>query len=86
MNQSMSQPELIKIARYLQGLEEDLMEQDIQYNSMKYELVKLHKIIKQLMEASAAETTSEGRTALAGVEYKARKCREKMLERTAVEN
>ena len=53
---------------------------------MRVELTQLHHVIKKLMDASTADKTPEERTEFAKVEYRARKCRDKMIELTAVAN
>ena len=82
----MDKTELHKIAQYVSEVEQDLMEQEYDNNAMQVELGELYRVIKRLMDASAAEPSSEGRTKLAKIEYKARQCRDRMIELTAVGN
>ena len=82
----MEKAELYKLAEYVTDVNYDLFKHEYDANGMQVELGQLHRTIKRLMDESAIEPSPKERAKLAEVEHMARKCRDRMLELTAVKN
>ena len=76
------------IADQIDELEGALQEWDIRGNAATVRLPWLHETIVQLMKASAQTTDhdQDTRVKLAGLEYRARRCRKAILRRGGLTN
>ena len=74
------------IADYINNLEQELYDWDGDATQWQKELTMLHPMIEMLMKLTFEEKDSSMRSLLACIEYKARRCRECILERTGMIN
>lgn len=82
----MTRYELQQIADYVRKCEQTLDDNEFDNAAMQNKLAPLYNVIVKLMKASEKSGDSDERTLYAAVEYKARLCRNRMLELTAVRN
>ena len=82
----MTTEELHEIIEDIKNIKFLLAERDLDSLSLQTELSGLHQIITRLMDESAACGDSDKRAMLAQLEYQARLCRDKILERVTVRN
>lgn len=82
----MEKAEIKSIADYLKDLEEGLYEWDYRGITTQGHLTKLYQIIEQLMNATFETKDKQLKVLLATLEYKARRCKECIEQRTAVRN
>ena len=81
----MKKAEIKQIGDYIKDLEEGLYEWDYDNIAMQAEMPCLYQVIKQLMDATF-KADQDLKVLLASLEYKARKCKECIEQRTAIRN
>jgi hypothetical protein len=82
----MEQAEIKRISEFLIDLEEGLYERDYSGVFARRKLDELYPIIKTLMDETFKVKDQQLKVLLASLEYKARKCKECIEQRTAVRN
>ena len=82
----MTRYELKQIADYVRKCEQTLDDNEFDNTAMQNELAPLYNVIMKLMKASEKSGDSDERTLYAAVEYKARICRNKIIEHTGIRN
>jgi hypothetical protein len=82
----MERAEITRISEFLKDLEEGLYEWDYTGLTAQRKLDELYPIIKALMDETFKTKDQQLKVILASLEYKARKCKECIEQRTAVRN
>ena len=82
----MDKAEIKRIANYLKDLEEGLNEWDYTGLTAQRKLDELYPIIKTLMDETFKAKDRDLKILLASLEYKARKCKECIEQRTGTRN
>jgi hypothetical protein len=82
----MEKAEIKRISEFLNDLEEGLYERDYTGLPSRRKLDELYPIIKTLMDETFKTKDRDLKILLASLEYKARKCKECIEQRTAVRN
>ena len=82
----MTRYELKQIADYLRKCEQTLDDNEFDNVAIQNELAPLYNVIVKLMKASEKSDDIVKRTLYASFEYKARLCRNRILELTGIRN
>jgi hypothetical protein len=82
----MKRAEIKSVSNFLTDLEEGLYECDYTSLTAQRKLDELYPIIKTLMDETFKAKDRDLKVVLASLEYKARKCKEYIEQRTAVRN
>jgi hypothetical protein len=82
----MEKAEIKRISEFLKDLEEGLYEGDYSGVFARQKLDGLYSVIPKLMDETFKAKDRQLKVLLASLEYKARKCKECIEQRTAVRN
>lgn len=85
-NECMEKAEIKRISEFLKDLEEGLYEGDYSGVFARQKLDGLYSVIPKLMDETFKAKDRQLKVLLASLEYKARKCKECIEQRTAVRN